>query len=285
MRVKTGYLALLIALASVTAAGQQAPSVPKASDIYCSGVVTTEAVPRDTYLISGEQSNLRVFFEQGNLVYINRGSSQGVKVGDEFLVLRRVKERLKYQWFSWQPFLMHAMGTTYADLGRVRVVQVESKVAIAQIVFSCDFMQRGDIVRPFAERPAPPLKTEAKFDRFAPVSGKKTGMLVTTKNFGQVAGANAIMYVNLGSAQGVKVGDYFRIFRYQGTRHESAYQSYGMAYKLYGFGSTPQRYKWDDLPREVLGEGIVLRVGPNASTVLITFSLRDVYVGDYVELE
>ena len=37
------------------------------------------------------------------------------------------------------------------------------------------------------------------------------------------------------------------------------------------------------LPREDVGEGVVLRTGPNSSTVLITFSLREIYPGDYVE--
>ena len=105
------------------------------------------------------------------------------------------------------------------------------------------------------------------------------------KNFSQAAGTYKVVYVNLGSAQGVKVGDYFRIFRYQGTRAERAFQSYGMAYKTYGFGSTPVRYKWDDLPREILGEGVVLRVAPNSSAVLVTFSWREIYVGDYTEVE
>ncbi len=285
MRAKTVYVSLLIALAAVAAAAQQPPNVPKGSDIYCSGVVTTEAVPYDTYFISGEQSNHKTTFVRGDLVYINKGSSQGVKVGDEFLVMRRVKEHVRYKWFSWQPHLLHIMGTTYADLGRLRVIHVQPKVVTAEVVFSCDYMQRGDIVRAFAERPAPPMKAAAQFDRFAPVSGRTTAMVVTTKGFGQVAGAYSIAYVNLGSAQGVKVGDYFRVFRYQGTRVESAYQLHGTAYKLYGFGSTPQSYKWDDLPREVLGEGIVLRVSPNAATVLITLGLREIYVGDYVELE
>ena len=285
MRAKTVCVSLLIALAAVAAAAQQPPNVPKVSDIYCSGAVTTEAIPYETYLISGEQSNHKTTFARGDLVYINKGSSQGVKVGDEFLVMRRVKERVRYKWFSWQPSLLQAMGTTYADLGRLRVIHVQPKVATAEVVFSCDYMQRGDIVRAFAERPAPPLKAAAQFDRFAPASGRKTAMVVTTKGFGQVAGAYSIVYVNLGSAQGVKAGDYFRIFRYQGTRVESAYQPHGTAYKLYGFGSTPQSYKWDDLPREVLGEGIVLRVSPNAATVLITVGLREIYVGDYVEIE
>lgn len=285
MRAKLGFLGLIMALAAGMVAAQQTPKVPNTSDIYCSGMVTNEAVPGDTYLISGEQSNYKVTFVQGDLVYINKGSSQGVKVGDEFSVMRRVKERLIHEWFHWQPWLLRAMGRTWYDLGRVRVVNVQPNIATAEVVFSCDYMQRGDIAQAFRERPTPPLKESAKFDRVAPASGRPTAMIVTTKNFGQLVGRNGIVYVNLGSAEGVKVGDYFRIFRYQGTHAESAFQTYGTAYTMYGFGRAPRRYTWANLPREVLGEGTVLRVSPNASTVLITLTLREIYVGDYVEIE
>jgi hypothetical protein len=54
---------------------------------------------------------------------------------------------------------------------------------------------------------------------------------------------------------------------------------------MYGFGSAPARYEWNDLPREVLGEGIVLSVSRNSSTVMITFSSTEIYAGDYVEIE
>ena len=285
MRAKWSYFCLAMIVAAGTAAAQQSPTAPNQEDIYCSGVVTIEAVPRDTYLISGEQSNHKVTFTQGDLVYINRGASQGVKVGDEFLVMRPAKDALHLKWYAWQNSLLRAMGKTYQDLGRLRVIHVQSKTATAEVMESCEYMQRGDIVRPFAERPVPPLKQAANFDRFAPASKRPMAMVVTTKNFGQVVGTSGVVYVNLGVNQGVKVGDYFRVFRHQGTRIETVFQSNGTAYKIYGFGSTPRRYKWDDLPREILGEGIVLRVSPNSSTVLITLSLREIYVGDYVEIE
>jgi hypothetical protein len=54
---------------------------------------------------------------------------------------------------------------------------------------------------------------------------------------------------------------------------------------MYGFGSTPIAYKWNDLPREILGEGIVLNVSPNSSTIFITYSRVDMYAGDYAEVE
>jgi hypothetical protein len=93
------------------------------------------------------------------------------------------------------------------------------------------------------------------------------------------------VFINLGSAQGVQVGDYFRVFRYQGNRSEYAYQLDHTASKVYGFGSTPVAYTWNDLPRQVLGEGIVLRAGPNSSTVMLTDSREEIWAGDYVELE
>ena len=110
-------------------------------------------------------------------------------------------------------------------------------------------------------------------------------MVVAAKDFGTLAGVGSIVYVNLGTAQGVQAGNYFRVFRYQGTHIDTNYQVRDMAYKAFGFGSTPVAYQWDDLPRQVLGEGIVLRTGPNSSTVFLSNAREDIYIGDYVELE
>jgi hypothetical protein len=120
--------------------------------------------------------------------------------------------------------------------------------------------------------------------------------VITGKKFQQQVGNEDIIYVNLGNAQGVKVGDYFRIFRYQGTQRETDYQTPRYAFDMefhsavpdagiYGFGSVSKKYTWNNVPREDVGEGIVLRTGPNSATVLITFCLREIFPGDYVEIE
>ena len=110
-------------------------------------------------------------------------------------------------------------------------------------------------------------------------------MVVAGTDFSQLYGKNTSVYVNLGTKQGVKVGDYFRIFRYQGSMAETVPQTKDYQYTMYGFGSAPQRYEWNDLPREVLGEGIVINVSRNSSTVVITYSTIEIYAGDYVEIE
>lgn len=292
MRPKIFLAGLILSMSTAMAAAQEKPQGPTPGQLYCSGIVTTESVPRDTYVITGEQSNYKVAFNEGDYVYINKGSSQGVKVGDEFLVIRPVEDPTQVDWTKWQTAILRKMGTVWEDEGRAKVVVAQSDVSIAQVEHSCEYLQRGDIALPFAQRPVPPLKSEANFDRFAPANGKALAMVITGKTFQQQTGKNDIVYVNLGENQGVKVGDYFRIFRYQGTEHELAYQTPRYAFDVegvlgptVGFGRVPSKYNWSNVPREDLGEGIVLRTGPNSSTVLITFALREVYSGDYVELE
>jgi hypothetical protein len=278
------YLIVTMALSSALYA-QQSVTAPRDHDVYCAGMVTTVKPPSDTYIISGIGSSIRIAFNQGDLVYINRGAKQGVQVGSQFLVSRPVKEKLEMPWFVWQKSLLSAMGTTYADIGRIRVVHVEPDSSTAQIELFCEQMLRGDIVQPFVPRPAPNYKPVAKLDIFAPAASKEMAMVVTTRGFGETAYAGQVVYVNLGGAQGVKVGDYYRIFRYQGDHHSTVYQTRGQDHSVYGFGSAPGAWQWMDLPREILGEGIVLSVSPNASTVLITDSLREIFAGDYVEVE
>jgi len=258
---------------------------PTPADMSCSGLITDQPVTKDSYVISGENSRLKSTFSDQDFIYINQGAEHGVKVGDKFDVMRPVTDDMaQTKWFKYQLMLTKAMGTRYADIGRLRVIHVDAKTSTAQIDLGCDLVQRGDIITPSVARPVPQFHL-AQLDLFAPASGKKTGMVVTAKDFSVLTGPGTIIYVNLGSGQGVQIGDYFRVFRYQGSVIDSNYQDKDMAYKLYGYGSTPVAYQWDNLPRQILGEGIVLRTGRNSATVLLTNVRQDTYIGDYVELE
>jgi hypothetical protein len=301
MRAKIAALLLVVCLGAAVWSAQGAPQIvpaitqPDYSMINCSGFVADQRIPGEIRLISGEQSNYKITFTRGDYVFINRGQDKGVRVGDRFSVVRPNPnasltdtpwiKTTDEPWFKWQEKLMKVMGTPYMDAGQVRVVNVQPKVSVAQISFSCDYMQRGDIVVPYQDRPSPQFKDPAAFDHFAPVSGKPVAMIVSGKDASDAYGKNNAVYVNLGSNQGVKVGDYFRIFRYQGSMSETVPQSKDYQYTVYGFGSAPAKYQWNDLPREILGEGIVFLVSHNSSTMMITFSSSEIYAGDYVEIE
>jgi hypothetical protein len=289
---KSVLAGLLLSLSSVIVSAQDVTAVPNEKDLYCAGTVTTEAIPRDTYLITGEESSNKVVFNTGDLVYINKGSSQGVKVGDQFSVIRPAENTMHVDWTKWQSSILKKMGTVWDDEGRLVVTTVRPDLSIARVSQGCNALQRGDIVLPFMERPAPPIRVDKNFDRFAPVTGKPLAMVITAKNFLAEVGTTDIVYVNLGNLQGVKVGDYFRIFHYTGTQHDSAYQTPRYALDVDGdlgptggFGRAPVKHNWSNVPREVLGEGLVLRTGPNSATVLVTASNREIFAGDYVELE
>jgi hypothetical protein len=283
---KFSHLIVILGLTSVLAHAQRAANTPTEFDMYCSGVITPKAMPHDTYVISGVESDQHIIYHTGNLVFINKGAKQGVRVGDQFLVSRpETDQQIETPWIASQASLTAAMGTTYADLGRLRVASVQENTSTAEIVQSCDYIQRGDLVQPFTPRPAPQYKPEAKFDVFAPPSGKAKAIIASTLRFGVAAATGSIVYVNLGDKQGVQVGSYFRVFRYQGGQHDMVYDYPKTAYMAYGFGAAPKAYSGAELPRDILGEGIVLRVGPNAATVMLTDSVREIYIGDVVELE
>jgi len=291
MRANLAALCLAAFAGAGVCYGQSAPPPggstlqPSYTTVYCSGFVKDTKLPNEMYVISGEQAGYKITWAQGENVYINRGSDNGVRVGDRFMVVRQTEDPYHVEWFKGQFKIAKSMGNLYADVGQLRVLNVQPKTSIAEVSFSCTEMIRGDIVRPFEERSAPPYKEIGTFDHFAPVSGKPVGTVVTSANFQQSQGQGTTLYVNLGAAQGVKVGDYMRLFRYQGKDIEYAPQTKGYVYQIYGYGSTPTRYEWKDLPREVLGEGIVLNAGRNAATVYVTFSSADIYTGDNVEIE
>jgi len=291
MRTKIAALSLLAMLSAAAGPAQEIRTAPKEASapdynmVNCSGFFTDQKLPGDYRLVSGEESNYKLTFTNGDYVYINRGQDKGVRVGDRFFVVRPDDYAGDVSWFKWQVKLMKAMGTQYLDAGQVRVVNVQPKVSIAQVLFSCDYMQRGDYVFPYQERAMPPFKEATAFDHFAPVSGKNIAMVVAGKDHHDAFGKNSAVYVNLGTNQGVKVGDYFRIFRYQGSTAETVPQTKDYQFTMYGFGSAPQRYNWNDLPREILGEGIVFNVSHNSSTMMITVSSSQIYAGDYVEIE
>jgi len=290
MRANLAALSLLVLGGASVCSAQTAPDTAPQnrqadySYVYCSGFLSDQKVPDDIRLISGEQSNYKVAWVDGEYVYINRGVDKGVKVGDRFSIVRADHDEAN-EWFRGQYRLQKEMGTLYRDAGQVRVVNVQPKVSIAKVEFLCNYLLRGDIIRPFEERPAPPFKDVAAFDLFAPVSGKPVGKIVASRDNPQVLGRGDTMFVTVGAAKGVKVGDYMRVFRYQGMRQEFSATSPGLEYKMYGYGSNPTKYEGKDLPREVLGEGIVLNVTKNAATVLLTYARFPTYTGDFVEIE
>jgi hypothetical protein len=167
------------------------------------------------------------------------------------------------------------------------------------VEFSCDPINPGDVAVPFVEKPPVTFHVPGHFDRFAPSNGKLSGRIVLGKDFDSVLGTGMKLYMNMGSNQGVKVGDYFRVVRsYTATLRDPVdslsfkaqtsedTQKRPPAFEANRFTKTKgANIHVGDLPRRAVGEVVVLNVTPTASSAMVVFALEDVYAGDTVEMD
>jgi hypothetical protein len=314
---KTGLLLLLIVTAtgamaqsSLTAATPDASGIintsanvpfvrfqtPTPADIYCAGFLTKERVPDANYVDGGLQTPSSTKFGIGELVYL---AGSGYQVGALYSVVREMRDLNEYEIYPGRKKVMAAAGRPYGEIGRVRIVDIRSHSAIAQVEFNCDPINPGDVVVPFVEKQPITFRVPEHFDRFAPPNNKLSGRIVLGKDFDGVLGTGMKLYLNLGANQGVKVGDYFRVVRsYSATLHDPVDSLSFKARTSEDTQARPPTFEANrftktkgpnihvaDLPRRAVGEVVVLNVTPTASSAMVVFALEDVYAGDSVEMD
>ncbi len=314
---KTGLLLLLMVTATVAVAQQSTTAVtpdasgvvntsvnvpfvrfqtPTAADIYCAGFITKDRVPDANYVNGGLQTPTSTKFEIGELVYL---AGSGYQAGQLYSIVRELRDVNEYEIYPGQKKVLAAVGRPYGEIGRVRVIDTRSHSAIAQVEFSCDPINPGDVAVPFVERPPVAFHVPGHFDRFAPANGKLSGRIVLGKDFDGVLGTGMKLFMNMGSNQGVKVGDYFRVVRsYSATLHDPVdslsfrartsedTQMRPPTFEAKGFTRTKgPNIHVGDLPRRAVGEVVVLNVTTTASSAMVVFALEDVHAGDTVELD
>jgi hypothetical protein len=312
---KTGMLLLLMVTATLAVAQQSTTAItpdasgivntsvnvpfvrfqtPTAADIYCAGFLTKDRVPDANYVNGGLQTPTSTKFETGELVYL---AGTGYQAGQLYSIIREMRDVNEYEIYPGERKVLAAAGRPYGEIGRVRVVDTRSHSAIAQVEFSCDPINPGDVAVPFVEKPQAAFHVPGHFDRFAPANGKLSGRIVLGKDFDSVLGTGMKLYMNMGSNQGVKVGDYFRVVRsYTATlrdpvdslsfkaRTSEDTQMRPPAFEANRFTKTKgPNIHVGDLPRRAVGEVVVLNVTPTSSSAMVVFALEDVYAGDWVE--
>ncbi|HKM46353.1 MAG TPA: hypothetical protein VJX69_02130 [Terriglobales bacterium] len=269
---------------------------PTAADIYCAGFISKDRIPDANYVSGGMETPVSTKFKLGELIYL---AGSGYQAGQLYSIVRELRDVNEYEIFPGQKKILAATGHPYGEIGRVRVVDTRNHQAIAQVEFSCDPINPGDVAMPFVERPSVSFRAPGHFDRFAPASGKLSGRVVLGKDFDSVLGTGMKLYMNMGSNQGVKVGDYFRVVRSYNATLQDPVDS--LSFKTGTTEDTqmrPPTYEADrftktkgpnihvgDLPRRAVGEVVVLNVTPTASSAMVVFALEDVHAGDMVELD
>jgi hypothetical protein len=327
-----GYLkALLFTLMFAFTANAQTPTptpqvvMPSAaqplrvagkSSLYCAGYIRYQRLPHMPEIVGAQEEQEQRTFADGDVVYLNRGSSQGIKEGQTFQIIRprgdvKGVHKQKYGF----------LGTYVQDIGQLQIFKVWENTAAAQITFSCDMAMLGDLLSPLPDRESPLQRADANLDRYADPSGKQTGRLMMARDNREMVTRNDIVYIDLGSEDQIKTGDYLTVYRPLGTgnitrvdNEESArnratgfqsdrfrgggFSSQGSRAKdSTAFVSAEGRYRYrpitskevkrhrPPMPRKIVGEMVVIDVQTRTATAIITRVVGEVHTGDWVEIQ
>jgi hypothetical protein len=257
------------------ALGQQTPSassVPAATPTQadCTGFFTTSYVPKDIIVLDGADNDLESALHQftpHESIYLYRRHKGHFAVGEEYSLVRPAKVLFRTTRYSGEHWTIHGLGKPYEDVGRVQVTHVTPEGAVAEVSFACEPIYPGDIAVPYHPRTIPDY-VPAKLDRFPLPNGKIQGTIVAARNNFAALRTGDIVYLNFGEKKGAAVGQLYRVY--------------------YALLPPPRPWAlivYPPLPRETVGEIVVLSTQEKSAAAIIVNCTRDISVGYGVELE
>jgi hypothetical protein len=297
MKILVYYLGVVILGTIPAAIGKGQSDSPKGrpvpaatfSQFECSGFIAASQVPAAVQVYNGADNDLYEplqDFATGDYVYLHRKDGRRFAVGESYSLARPENGfYLKQAWvsgmlenqilppssrYTHQRLKIESLGRPYNSTGIVRVIKVTPEGAIARVVFTCNGIDIGDIGLPYVAQPIPEYIPSVHLSRFALPNGKLAGILVAAAQAVPYLGEGSIGFLNIGKKDGVVPGQRFRIFAI--FRHNLPDDLQGIKPRA-------------ETPRETVGEFVVLRVQEKSATGIVVNSLREVAVGDGVELE
>lgn len=291
---------------------QQEQRIADRTHLYCAGYIRHETLPHMPEIVGALEEQEQRRYGDGEVVYINAGAQQGIKEGQTFQIIRPRGE-VKGVHREKNGFL----GTYIQEVGQLQVFKVRENTSAAQITFTCDEILFGDLLAPIPDRESPLQRADAVLDVFADPSGKHTGRLMMAKDNREMVTRNDIVYIDLGTEDQLKTGDYLTIYRPLGTGNITRMDEEEMApnretgfssksFSGGGMGSQANRAKdkrgegrYLDkpttsrevkqhrpvMPRKIVGEIVVIDVQLRTATAIITRVAGEVHTGDWVEIQ
>ena len=119
---------------------QGAPRVAGRSNLYCAGYIKYQRFENSPEIVGAEGEPEQRTFAEGDVVFLNWGSQQGIKEGQQFQIVRP-KGDVKGVFREKRGFL----GTYVRELGQLQVFRVRENTSIARITFSCEMVLLGDL--------------------------------------------------------------------------------------------------------------------------------------------
>jgi len=293
IRLMLGFTLSFVATISWAGAASspQSQPVPAATfaQFECAGFISPHSVPGTIRVFNGADNDLYEIlhnFSEGDYVYLRRTDRQPFRVGEAYSIVRPengfwldpswVAGKLENQIlppssrYRRQRYEIESLGYPYDNTGLVRVVKVTPQGAIAKVLFTCNGINPQDIAVPYQPEPIPNYVPTADLNRFALPNGRLTGTIVAASHATAYLAEGSIAFLNIGQNQGVVPGQKYRIY---------AISRDNVTMGLEGVIPMPPT------PRETLGELVILRVQEKSSVGIVVKNLREIAVGDGVELE
>lgn len=280
-------------------------------NLYCAGFIQFAPSPRYLEVVGAEQEQEQLVYGEADYLYINQGSAQGIKVGNQYTVVRP-RGQFKSKLSKKKGFL----GTYFQEIGVVTVIEVKENVSVVFVEAACDPIVFGDLLRAVEDRKAPALPAEAPLSRFEDPTGKQNGRIVLARDNKELLSKDNVVFIDLGEEDGVKPGDYMTVYRPLGKGRITEFReddvtvssSYGYESDVFKGGpfstSAPRvkdtaangvygpttsipdvKKRRPQMPRKIVGELVIISVQQRTATAVITRTAQEVHTGDYVEIK
>lgn len=189
----------------------------------------------------------KAWLSQTDELYVEFKTARKIKPGDLFLVFRAEDEVV-------HPITKKDLGYKVRYIGIARVTSTDTELNRVVLLRSYEEIARGDRVAPFAPvaREVPPVRNASAV----------SGNIVATFEQVPMLGEYHYVVIDRGSDHGVKPGNRFVVQKRGDGRIEV------------------DKDDLERLPYEIYGEIIIVETQPESSLGLITYSLRELQVGD-----
>jgi hypothetical protein len=219
--------------------------------LQCAHYVVGDREDESLVVVGSEEGDDKFSLADRDLVYLNKGSNAGVKAGDVYS-LHHVAYSVKH------PVSGRKIGTKIETTGWVKVILVQENTACAVIEQACADVHAGDYLKPFEKVNVPMVVRRAPEECCSTENDKTMRHVVDLQDDASVAGTGQFVTIDAGTDDGVAPGTVFSVYRVM-------------------YPSVPT-------PRNVVGEATVVAVRDRTSTAKITYSRKEVVLGDQVQL-
>jgi len=194
----------------------------------------------------------RILLTKDDIAFIKMKNLSTVNVGDTYSLYSRGKT-VKH------PRTKRNVGTMMNNLGYLEVTEIKGQTVVAKIGDSFREITRGAEIFPYTAQ-----QTEITMQ---PGAAKLNGYIVATRDHKQTISTNDIIFIDLGSKNGITTGNLFYISRVR-TASKELLKKAGAV----------------QLPDAVLGAAIIVETKENTASAIVIKSADAAFIGDKISI-